>query len=136
MKFISNKTLYNIHGWLGLNIGLFLFVICFSGTFATLSNEVDWLLDPNMRIESSDDPVRWEAMYQSLQEEYPDGRIFGIYRNSYSGVENYFATTAYVALPGSHTRKVYLNPYSGEIQGDSGFFNVQRFFRSYHRRFL
>lgn len=133
---LSNKTLYNIHGWLGLNLGLFLFVVCFSGTFATLSNEVDWLLDPSMRIEASDEPVQWDAMYQSLKQAYPEGDVLGIYRNSYSGVESYFATTAYVATPQGNRLKVYLNPYTGEIQGDSGFFNVQRFFRTYHRRFF
>ncbi|NBC64960.1 MAG: hypothetical protein GVY07_04765 [Bacteroidetes bacterium] len=133
---LSNKTLYNIHGWLGLNLGLFLFVVCLSGTFATLSNEVDWLLDPSMRIEASDKPVQWETMYQSLKQAYPDGEVLGIYRNSYSGVESYFATTAYVATPKGNRLKVYLNPYTGKIQGDSGFFNVQRFFRTYHRRFF
>jgi uncharacterized iron-regulated membrane protein len=32
------------------------------------------------------------------------------------------------------TRKVYLNPYTGALEGHTSFFNTQRFFRSFHRR--
>ncbi|MCW9707078.1 PepSY-associated TM helix domain-containing protein [Fodinibius salsisoli] len=136
MKWISNKTLFSIHGWLGLNLGLLLFVICFSGTFATLSSEVDWLLNPDIRVEEQDAPVQWQGIYKSLKQEFPDGRILGIYKNSYAGHGDHFASLAYVRLPSDQTRKVYLNPYSGEIQANTSFFNVQRFFRSYHRRFF
>lgn len=128
MKWISNKTLFNIHGWLGLNLGLLLFVICFSGTFATLSSEVDWLLNSNIRIETKDAPIQWDKMYRSLKQKYPDGKILGIYKSSYAGHASYFASTAYVSLPNDQLRKVYLNPYTGKIQGDTSFFNVQRFF--------
>ena len=137
MKWISNKTLFNIHGWLGLNLGLLLFVICFSGTFATLSGEIDWLLNEDMRIEKKDAPVQWQKMYQSLNQEYPEGIITGITKNSSrAGKLDRFASVAYVQMPNGQTRKVYLNPYSGSIQGGTSFFNVQRFFRSYHRRFF
>lgn len=134
MKWISNKTLFNIHGWLGLNLGLFLFVVCFSGTFATLSGEVDWLLNEDLRIEQREAPVRWEAMYESIHARYPEGAVLGIYKNTYSGHSDHFATVAYVGLPNGQNRKIYLDPYEGTIQGDTGFFNVQRFFRTYHRR--
>lgn len=134
MKWISNKTLFNIHGWLGLNLGLFLFVVCFSGTFATLSGEVDWLLNEDLRIEQREAPVRWEAMYESIRASYPEGTVLGIYKNTYSGHSDHFATVAYVGLPNGQNRKIYLDPYEGTIQGDTSFFNVQRFFRTYHRR--
>ena len=137
MKWISNKTLFNIHGWLGLNLGLLLFVICFSGTFATLSGEVDWLLNEDMRIEKKDAPVQWQKMYQSLNLEYPDGKITGITKHSSRASKlDRFASVSYVQMPNGQTRKVYLDPYSGSIQGSTSFFNVQRFFRSYHRRFF
>lgn len=134
MKFISNKTLFNIHGWVGLNLGLFLFVVCFSGTFATLSSEVDWLLNEDLRVEKREAPVRWEAMYDAIRRTYPDGTVMGIYKNTYAGHSDHFATVAYVGLPNGQNRKVYLNPYEGTIQGNTSFLNVQRFFRTYHRR--
>jgi len=136
MKFISNKTLFRIHGWLGLNLGLILFVICLSGTFATLSNETDWLIDSGMRVEEKDAPVQWQKMVETLKKEFPDGQNLGIYLGSYTGNSDVFATTAYMSMPNGQTRKIYLNPYTGELQADRSFFNVQRFFRSFHRRFF
>ena len=124
---MSNKTLFKIHGWLGLNFGLLLFVICLSGTFATLSNEVDWLVNEDMRIQKSNQPVQWQAMVESLREQYPTGRNLGMYKGTYTGNADYFATVAYMAMPNDQTLKVYLNPSDGTIQGSTSFFNTQRF---------
>ena len=41
------KLVFELHGWIGLNLGLILFVVCLSGTFATLSDEIDALIDPH-----------------------------------------------------------------------------------------
>src|SRR5690625_3044182 len=134
MKLISNKTLFSIHGWLGLNVGLFLFVVCFSGTFATLSSEIDWLLNEDLRVEQKNDPVRWQAMYEAIQSSYPEGTVTGIYKETYAGHGDNFATLVDVSLANGHSRKVYFIPYTGAIRGDTSFFNVQLCFRSYHRR--
>ncbi|MEM6841932.1 MAG: PepSY-associated TM helix domain-containing protein [Bacteroidota bacterium] len=138
MKLFSNKSLFKIHGWLGLNIGLLLFVICFSGTFATLSNEIDWLLDPAVRVEAQDQPIAWEAMYQNLRKEFPDAKSFGLMeqKNSFTEVGDYFAAAAMVTTSNGETLKVHFNPYTGVIQGYNPFLDVQRFFRSYHNNFF
>jgi len=133
---MSNKILFKLHGWLGLNLGLLLFVICFSGTFATLSNEIDWLANEDMRIEKSSQPVQWQTMVESLREQYPQGRNLGMYRGTYTGNAQYFATVAYMSMPNGQTLKVYLDPSTGKINGHTSFFNAQRFFRTFHRRFF
>lgn len=133
---ISNKNLYTIHSWLGLNLGLFLFVICFSGTIAVFSSDIDWLTNPSIRIEPTDEPVLWGKMYTSILQQFPDGTISSIYKETYAGTGSSFATVAYVSIPNGQIRKVYLNPYTGKIQGNTSFFNVQRFFRTFHRRFF
>ncbi len=126
------KTLFRLHGWLGLNIGLLLFVICFSGSVATLSHEIDWLLNPALRAEAREQPYDWTAMHEAMARAFPEGRTTGIYAPEEPG----FAALAYVALPTGQTRKAYLNPYTGAVQGHTSFFNTQRFFRSFHRRFF
>jgi len=41
---ITRKDLFRLHRWMGLHIGLLLFIVCFSGTCATLGHEWDDLL--------------------------------------------------------------------------------------------
>ena len=126
------KMLFRLHGWLGLNIGLLLFMVCFSGSFATLSHEMDWLLNPAMRVKTRDAPYNWTAMCETLTDKFPDERVLGVY----APVGDGFAALAYIAFTTGQTRKVYLDPYTGALQGHTSFFNVQRFFRSFHRRFF
>jgi len=136
MSLISNKSLFKIHGWLGLNLGLMLFVICLSGTFATLSNEFDWLVNEDLRIDQGDSEPDWQKMIDNLKREYPDAVNLGMYRGTYSGNGDYFSTVAYLYMPNDQTLKVYVNPRTGEIKGNTSFFNTQRFFRTFHRRFF
>lgn len=138
MKLLSNKTLFKIHSWLGLNVGLLLFVICFSGSFAVISNEIDWLLDPAIRIETKNQSYAWEAMYRNLQDAYPGTDISALnqQKNSFTEVGDYFAACAYVPHPEKGLLKVHLDPYTGEILGENAFLDVQRFFRSYHSQFF
>jgi uncharacterized iron-regulated membrane protein len=126
------KALFRLHGWVGLNAGLLLFVICFSGSVATISNEIDRMLNPAMRAEARDTPYAWTEMHAALHAAFPGGTNLGVY----TPVEPGFAALAYISLPTGETRKIYLNPYSGALQGHASFFNVQRFFRSFHRRFF
>ncbi|MEM1093541.1 MAG: PepSY-associated TM helix domain-containing protein [Bacteroidota bacterium] len=132
------KTMFRIHGWLGLNIGLLLFVICFSGSVATIANEIDWLLNADARVAASDAPYDWDAMHKTLHDTFPDARFGGLYVSGSMGTMasagKQMAALAYVSLPEGGTRKVYLNPYTGELQASTNFFNVQRFFRTFHRR--
>lgn len=132
------KTLFRLHGWVGLNTGLLLFVICFSGSVATLSNEIDWLLDARHRVEAREAPYDWAAMHRAVGQAFPDGQNLGVYApgSGYAPPGGQAAAVSYVALPNGQTRKVYLNPYTGAVQGHTSFFNAQRFFRSFHRRFF
>ena len=132
------KTLFRLHGWVGLNLGLLLFVVCFSGSVAVFSHEIDWLLDGRHQVEAQDTPYDWTAMHETVAEAFPDGQSFGLRvpGSAYAPPDAGGAAVSYVALPDGQTRKVYLNPYTGELQGSTSFFNTQRFFRSFHRRFF
>ena len=138
MNWLGNwrKTLFRLHGWIGLNFGLLLFVICLSGTVATLSYEIDRWIDPAQQVEPQDAPVDWTAMHDAVAAAFPDGQNLGIYApgSAYMAMQEHAAAVAYVSVPDGQVRKVYLNPYTGEVQGDTSFFNTQRFFRTFHRR--
>ncbi len=126
----SNKRLFRWHGWLGLNLGLLLFVVCFSGTIAVFSYEIDWLIDPAMRGAVAEDGVHWTAMADSLDTNYPNHAVTFIKGPRHPG----FAATAYAQDPTGRSVKLYVDPVSGTVNGRNNFWNVQRFFRSFHRR--
>lgn len=126
------KSLFRLHGWLGLNVGLLLFVICFSGSWATVSNELDWLANPDMRTPTQDAPYAWAEMLRTIDARFPDAHNLGIYAPEGPG----FAALSLIRYADGQMRKAYLNPYTGELQGHTSFFNTQRFFRSFHRQFF
>jgi uncharacterized iron-regulated membrane protein len=144
-RFNWRKLLFRLHGWLGLNLGLLLFVICLSGSIATLSYEIDRLLDPAQRVGSppaknaaADASYDWTAMHQAVARAFPDGQNLGVYApgSAYASSTPGAAAVSYVELPTGKRLKVYLDPYTGAVQGHTSFFNAQRFFRSFHRRFF
>jgi uncharacterized iron-regulated membrane protein len=133
------KLFFDLHGWLGLNLGLLLFVICLSGTFATLSDEIDALVDPAHRVEaarSDGTAYDWTAMMATLRRAFPDATVRALYAPGASGrpTGGGTASMALVVVPGGETRRAYLDPFTGDLLGHTGFFNVERFFRTFHRR--
>ncbi|HBS12889.1 MAG TPA: hypothetical protein DEO36_10170, partial [Flavobacteriaceae bacterium] len=43
---INKKFFLKIHSWIGIKLSILFFIVCFSGTLATLSLEMDWLFIP------------------------------------------------------------------------------------------
>lgn len=126
-----NKLVFAVHGWLGLSLGLPLFVICFSGTIAVVSHEIDWLINPAIRAAGPASPVDWQAGYESVRAAYPGRPI----RSAWAPVGEGFALEFWVGSPNGNFR-VYVEPTTGEILGTGTWFNTQRFFRDFHRRFF
>jgi uncharacterized iron-regulated membrane protein len=101
--------------------------VCWTGTFATLSNEIDWLLTPAMRAEPSErfDP---DALEQVALAEHLGSRFVSITRPLHAG----FAADVLVETADGPLRHVYVTPGDSRFQGANSYFNVQRFFRSLH----
>jgi uncharacterized iron-regulated membrane protein len=127
-----NKWFYRLHGWLGLNFGLALFVVCLSGTVAVLSHEIDWLVTPALRVSPSEDRADWSTMVRAVREQYPEVKI----RYAYAPQGSRFAAEVIVESPEGNRERVYVDPYRGSVTGRTPWFNTQRFFRDFHRRFF
>lgn len=131
---ISNKTLFSIHGWSGLNLGFLLFVICLSGTVATLSYEWDWLLDEDIRpVVPPDDSARkipLAEVYDLVQSRYPHG-VISVIREA---PERYLATQVFLKDNDLGNVSVYVDPYASRILAVRDRLNIKNFFRIFHKQ--
>lgn len=115
------------HSWIGLTAGLLLFVICWSGTVAVFSREIDWLLNPVLRVRPHASRASWGEILAAVERAYPQGKVSSLH----APLGPRFAAEASVEARGQ-TLRVYVNPYTAQVRGETSYFNVQRFFRSFH----
>jgi len=131
----NNKTWFQWHGWLGLNFGLLLFLICFSGTWAVMSPEMDWALEPAMQVVPPDDPLAkplsWGQLADRIRAAHP-GATLTMLRKA---PEDEVAASATISYSARDARWVYIHPYTGDVQGQSTLFNLRSFFRIFHKQF-
>lgn len=126
---MTRRTWFDWHSWLGLTTGLLLFVVCWSGTVAVFSHELDWLAEPAMRAPASPDrSIPWAAIEANVAAARPGWSIDQIHAPKAPG----FAVEALVRSPEDVAGRVFADPATGQVLGGSTYFNVQRFFRSLH----
>ena len=124
---MSAKQWFNLHSWAGLVVGVLLFVICVSGTLATLSHEIEYLTGSKYRALSSSPMTNYPAIESSLNKHYPNAQVLYIHRHK----QDYLATE--VALKINDTfRFVYLDAASGEVLGEGEWARISRFLRNWH----
>lgn len=121
-----SRLWFLVHSWLALPIWFFLLIICVTGTLATVSQEIVWLANPDVRASKpSTDAERldYEHILQAVQTQEPRLAVLGLSRPQ----EDHFALTVRVAYPDATTATLYVNPYSGAIQGTSPLFDFRQF---------
>ena len=123
---------FDWHSWIGVYLGLMLFSICWSGAFAALSSEIDWLLFPDARVAGHDSVFDFSAAFEVINSAYPDAKI-ELAEAPLNGVS---AARFTVKTPGDGRRFVYVDPAALKITGSQSIFTVQRFFREYHEAFF
>jgi uncharacterized iron-regulated membrane protein len=125
---LPNRTWFRIHSFTGVITGLMLFVICFSGTWAVISHELDWLANPDLRVEPRGSRASWGEMVASVERAYPGASVAWIRAPLYE----VSTAMAVVDVNGERTLKVHVDPYTAAVTGESGFVDFQRFIRNFH----
>lgn len=119
---------FQVHSALGVLTGLLLFVVCWSGTMAVVSHEIDWLLDARLRVTPRSERATWGQIHAAVLRAYPDARNISLE----APLSPRTAAVAVVDLPRQPYVRVYVDPYTAEVRGHTSYLNVQRFFRSFH----
>ncbi|MEO9600361.1 PepSY-associated TM helix domain-containing protein [Parasphingorhabdus sp.] len=125
----KRKKQYELHTWVGFHLAFIMSLVLFTGTVATLSNEIDWMINDDMRVTPGTEMVSWGAMEKAVREHSPDGNIASIYTMG----PGYFAYRASVFDEFNKLTYVHVNQWTGEITGETHPLTVQRFFRDLHR---
>ncbi|WP_191229296.1 PepSY-associated TM helix domain-containing protein [Aurantiacibacter xanthus] len=121
------------HSWVGVVTGLLLFIICWSGTFATISNELDWLTTPAMRVSAGETaPPDVIDIHDAVARAMPDATIINVWAPDRA----HFAALVHATMPDGQMRHVYVDPASLEVTGSTSALTTQRFFRDLHMDFF
>jgi uncharacterized iron-regulated membrane protein len=125
------KLWFLVHSWLALPIWIFVFFICLTGSIATVSSEIVWLFDPAVRAnQPADDAplLSYDAILKHVSDEQPGVAVRSISRP----VKSQYALTVGVTYPDGTSTSLYVNPYTGHVQGKAAEFNFQQFIRALH----
>lgn len=128
---MQKRAWFRVHSFTGVITGLLLFIICWSGTFAVIAHELDWLVTPQAKSEHvvpNDHKLDWQGVYDAVQSAYPEVKLNWLEQPLYSRS----AAVAVVNFPDQDFVRVYVDPISLEVLGRSSYVTVQRFFRSFH----
>ncbi len=126
-----SKIWFLVHSWLALPIWFFVLIVCVTGTLAVVSQEIIWLANPDVRASKpSDDaqPLSYDQVVAAIKQAEPTTRIETIVTPD----ESHFALSVDVSYPDGRSVTVYVNPYTGVIQGVSPAFDFKAFTRALH----
>jgi len=132
---MKQQSWFYLHHWLGFHVSLLLSFVLLTGTFATISTDLDWLANSSIRSEhyiSSDETLDWPSLLTTVTDNFPDATIASIHRPNMP-----WHNVEIIARDTNNKRfRIYLDPYSHQIKGQGVWLNWQRFFRQVHRHLM
>jgi len=120
-----------IHGWLGLPVWGFMFFICLTGSIATISQEIVWVIEPAARSNPPDADASYlpyANILARIEEQAPGTAVMYIE----VPVKKQYALEFYVGQPDGTEKTIYVNPYTGKVQGEKSTFNLRQLLRELH----
>ncbi len=126
------KKLYRIHGWLGLHLGLLLFIICFSGTIAVFTPELDALLDPVQRVQPTEEAekISLGRTLEVVRKQYPTATVRYLTRSENSKDPD----MVLILYSREDVRRIFVDPYRAEVLGERPALDLKSFVRVFHKQ--
>ena len=110
---MNNKTLFKIHGWVGLIAFIPLLVICLTGSLLTFKYEFENLVRPHMvTVNVGEERLSMDVLKGKVNHQFINREIVGwvLFQNIHR------SDVVYLMEKGTDTwQHVYVNGYSGEI---------------------
>lgn len=126
---MGTRGWFRLHSFTGVITGLLLFVVCWSGTFATIAHELDWLVTPALRVDRGERTVGWDAIDAAARGAVPDAEPGSIA----APLNAHAASVVTMEQADGGVKLVAVDPYTGRATGVlEGRYTIQRFFRSFH----
>jgi uncharacterized iron-regulated membrane protein len=127
----ASRVWWNVHQWVGLKLSLFMTFILFTGTLAVVSAEIDWVLQPDLRVSPStvEGPVAWAKIAENAAQQPGVGKLNGIE----APVASAFAARVTIEHADGTLGFLYAHPTTGEIQGEGPWVGAARILRNMHR---
>lgn len=126
-----SKLWFLVHSWLALPIWFFVLIVCFTGMLAVVSQEIVWLANPDVRASKPNDEAErlsYQQILDALHKAEPDMAVRSLSQPDGS----HFALNVGVTFPDGTAPTLYVNPYTGAIQGKSPDFSFEQFTRALH----
>lgn len=125
------RTWWKVHQWVGLKLSLFMTFILFTGTLAVVSAEIDWLIQPSLRVDpaSVEGPVAWAEIARNAADYEGAAKANAIEAPTASA----FAAKVTVEDEAGDLFFLHAHPTTGEIQGTGPWVGAQRVLRNMHR---
>lgn len=122
---------WTVHQWVGLKLSLFMAFIMFTGTLAVVSHEIDWLLQPSLRVApaSAEGPVDWAGIAENAARHPGVAQVWSMEAPTASA----FAAKVTVKDAGGDLFYLHAHPTTGVIQGEGPWVGAQRVLRNMHR---
>ncbi|WP_296718544.1 PepSY domain-containing protein [Erythrobacter sp.] len=127
----ASRIWWTVHQWVGIKLSLFMAFVMFTGTLAVVSNEIDWVLQPSLRVApaSVQGPVEWAAIAENAAR-HPG---VGVVRSMEAPVASAFAVKVTVEDAAGDLFYLHAHPATGTIQGEGPWAGAQRILRNMHR---
>lgn len=127
----KSRLWFLVHSWLALPIWFFVLIVCFTGTLAVVSQELVWLANPDVRASKPDGQAE-RLSYQQIVDALHKAEPQMVVRTLSQPDGSHFALNASVTFPDGTAPTLYVNPFTGAIQGKVPDFNFEAFTRALH----
>lgn len=127
----ASRIWWHVHQWVGLKLAILMSFVCLTGTLAVVSQEIDWLMLPSLRVSPSS--VRgepdWNRMVASATA-YPEVERIQFLNDPAASA---FAAKAMVVWRDKSIGYLHIHPTTGAVQGEGHWVGAARILRNMHR---